>query len=101
MVLYLDTFSNEIVKFNSFADWDQYHRTHVHGIPKTPIALANTTLVIDAKDFLVEKKRGDLKHGDQGFWSEKNEAWSKFFTLNFSNNEWNYQYINYAPLISI
>lgn len=77
MVLYLDTFSNEIVKFNSFADRDQYRRTHAHGIPKTPIDLAKATLVIDAKDFLVEKRRGDSKHGDQGFWSEKNEAWSE------------------------
>jgi len=77
MVLYLDTFSNEIVKFNSFTDRDQYHQTHAHCIPKTPIDLAKTTLVIDTKDFLVEKRLGDSKHGDQGFWSEKNEEWSK------------------------
>jgi len=77
MVLFLNTFSSEIVKFNSFGDRDQYRRTHAQRIPKTPIDLPKTTLAIDAKDFLVEKRRGDSKRGDQGFWSTKNEDWSK------------------------
>lgn len=78
MILFLDAFANEIVKFNSFADRDQYRHTHMHSLPKTPPDLARATLVIDAKDFLVEKKRGDSKTGDQGFWSEKNNDWSKY-----------------------
>lgn len=80
MVLFLDAFSTDIIKFNSFTDCEQYRRTHAHWVPKIPIDLPRTTLIIDAKDFLVQKLCGEKKHGDLGFWSDKLKNLSKHAT---------------------